>query len=242
VPCPIYISLWNQGQESKNKSTATNVTATITSIQSSEGAFPSLYLSFIFNLESSLIGSCDVFGATCQTGMVEALVNLNTTVSTTTAACSNYLRAQREAIVGRGPNDPYLYHHPNIDREKYTRLFGRSPQCSVFANRIAQAGAELFNYTKAGHTLSGNSQVALKPTPLVGCPANVSESDFDLYPGGIHHHIGSGRDWHCWGWCNLHVPELQIIYFADNLGLSKYGYNSTNATRWKSESKLYGPL
>ena len=253
VPCRIYISLWNDVQASKDNKTATNATTITRPITRSSTVYPP----FIYDLKSSIIGSCDVFGAICQTGTMEAVLNLTSTLSMTTVACSDYLQAQREAVMRFGSN---------LDRDKYATTFGRSPQCSSFSKRIALGqvrerltetysvlpGATRFNaayyssvikdnYAFAGYTLSGTSQIPPKPTPLAGCPANASEFDSDLYPGGIRHSLGVGRTWNCCGWCNLHAPELQIFYFPDGSGLVNSGFNATNTTRTGPQSGLHVP-
>lgn len=196
-----------------------------------------------------MIGSCDIFGASCQTGTIEAMLNLTTTVATTTVACSDYLRAQQRAVVTEILGTIYTAY---LDRRKYATNFGRSPQCATFAERLRRAQAldyatssqnvvgpnssTLDNdksqwLSSAGYTLSGGSLTPPKPTPLAGCPANASEFDQEFYPLGIHNHYGVGVDFDCCGWCNLHVPELQIFYFPEDSGVVSWGHNATNATR-----------
>lgn len=247
VPCPVYISLWSSDQASKNNASRASATTTIPS----HATFTSAYPPFIFDLKSSMIGGCDIFGAICQTGTIEATLNLTSTVSTTTVACSDYLKAQRAAVVpqtGTQTIAPY----------KWLTRFGRSPQCSTFADWNSRADARRYltkvysvepddskfnsayyssirleDFSVAGYTLSGGSQIPPKPTLLAGCPANASEFDYGLYPGGIHYHIGVGRTWDCCGWCNLHVPQLQIFYFPDESEVAASVYNATNAARIK---------
>ncbi len=247
VPCPVYISLWSSDQASKNNASRASATTTIPS----DATFATAYPPFIFDHESSMIGGCDVFGAICQTGTIEATLNLTSTVSTTTVACSDYLKAQQAALEMQSGG-------PYIDRDQWLTRFGRSPQCATFVDRsyrgAGQSGATAsytvspgetyFNsayyssirsedFSIAGYTMSGGSLIPPKPTPLAGCPANASEFDENLYPAGIHHHIGAGRDWDCCGWCNLHVPQLQIFYFPDESGVVGSVYNASNATRMK---------
>ena len=248
VPCPDYISLWNGVQASTTNGTGANATTTTSSKAAPWAGDPP----FIFDLKSSMIGSCDIFGAICQTGTIEAKLNFTTTISTTTVACSDYLTAQAWAMI-----NTLLV--PHLDREEYATKFGRSPQCTAFLERIASIRAlhgattsfpinptdtkfnsayyssiQLEDYSLAGYTLSDGSQIPPKPTPLAGCPANASLFDDNLFPGGIHHHPGVGRDWDCCGWCNLDVPELQVFYFPEELEVLNSGHNATNATRTKA--------
>lgn len=247
VPCPVYISLWSSDQASKNNASRASATTTIPS----DDTFATAYPPFIFDLKSSMIGGCDVFGAICQTGTIEATLNLTSTVSTTTVACSDYLKAQKAALELQTGG-------PHIDRHEWLTRFGHSPQCSTFVERGIRAAAHsdltkrysvspgatdlnsayyssirLQDFSIAGYTLSGGSQIPPKPTPLAGCPANASEFDYYLYPGGIHYHVGAGREWNCCGWCNLHVPQLQIFYFPDESDVVGSAYDTTNATRVK---------
>jgi len=247
VPCPDYISMWNNVQASKTNETRANATTTRPPDPPPDPLFLTTYPPFIFNLESSMIGSCDIFGASCQTGTIEAMLNLTSTVATTTVACSDYLRAQQRAVVTEILGTIYTAY---LDRREYATKFGRSPQCATFAERIRRAkslddatrsyhvvgpdSSTLDNsqvLSLAGYTLSGGSQIPPKPTPLAGCPANASEFDQGFYPLGIHNHYGVGRDYDCCGWCNLHVPELQIFYFPEESEVVGWGHNATNATR-----------
>ena len=68
---------------------------------------------------------------------------------------------------------------------------------------------------------------------------NSSEHDAELWPGGDHQSIRTGRTWDCCGWCNLHVPGLQIFYFPNESELVDSALNATNATRTMPESHRY---
>lgn len=246
--------MWNDVQPSKHNGTRANATTTIPPSRRPQDL--TTYPPFIFNLESSMIGSCDIFGAICQTGTIEATLNLTSTVATTTVACSDYLRAQLEAVRPPTLGTAYTPYTAYIDRGKYVTMFGRSPQCATFAERAITANylriatrsagpdimldkSEAASYasyqlgylTLAGFTLSGGSRIPPKPTPLAGCPANASEFDSSLYPGGYHHHAGAMVDFDCCGFCNLNVPELQIFYFPDESEVVVSGHNATNETR-----------
>ena len=250
VPCPFYISIWNSIESSKM-----NMTTTPSSDSYSTTTSPN-YPNFVYgNYDTTTIGSCDLFGALCQTGTIKALVNRNGTTSTTSVACSDYLSAQKYAYQSSHQNEGIGY--PGA----FAASFGRSPQCSSFSKLSLQSlalngatqsydttivstwGASYYasiqsqDYSLAGYTLSGTSWIAPKATPLPGCPSNASAFDTSLYPGAIHHYAGAGHEWDCCGFCVLRVPQLQVFYWPDQSINGSSGLNTTNATRTNPDPK-----
>ena len=250
VPCPFYISIWNSIESSKM-----NMTTTPSSDSYSTTTSPN-YPNFVYgNYDTTTIGSCDLFGALCQTGTIKALVNRNSTTSTTSVACSDYLSAQKYAYQSSHQNEGIGY--PGA----FAASFGRSPQCSSFSKLSLQSlalngatqsydttivstwGASYYasiqsqDYSLAGYTLSGTSWIAPKATPLPGCPSNASAFDTSLYPGAIHHYAGAGHEWDCCGFCVLRVPQLQVFYWPDQSINGSSGLNTTNATRTNPDPK-----
>ena len=255
IPCPFYISIWNSVESSKMNTTTT---ASQQNLSSTTTAPPS-YPNFVYgNYETTNIGSCDLFGALCQTGTIEALVNHNGSTSTTSVACSKYLSAQRHAYESAHQVEGIGY--PGA----FAASFGRSPQCSSFLRLSVQSDASVGitrsydttvwsgwgpsywssirsqDYSLAGYTLSGTSWIAPKATPLPGCPSNASVYDTGLYPGGLHHYAGAGHEWDCCGWCILSVPELQVFYWPDQSINGSSGLTMTNTTRSNLEPKPLG--
>ena len=249
VPCSIYQSIWSSIEASTSNATTT-ISGNATTTTSSN------YPNYVYDYNTTTIGSCDLFGALCQTGTIDALVNINGTTSTTAVACSSYLSAQK---------DLYLSQHQNEgigDPGTYALSFGRSPQCATFSSLSIQSGALaaatqtydplggfpaslwssniLQDYSIAGYTLSGTSWIAPKATPLPGCPANASSFDTSLFPGGVQHYAGAGHQWDCCGWCLLLVPELQVFYWPDGSTNSSIGSNTTNSTQLSIDTKPQG--
>lgn len=263
VPCYAYISIWNSIEASKsNTSTSLNYPNTTTT--SSVGytnittaALPS-YPHFVYDYKTTNIGSCDLFGALCQTGTIEASVTYNGTTSTTTVACSDYLSAQKSKYQSMHPFEVIS------NADEFALSFGRSPQCSTFVRLSQQSAAldgatrtyppnsyydaayyssvQLEDYSLAGYSLSGTVQIAPKPTLLAGCPANASVFDPSLYPAAVHHSAGAGHTWDCCGWCLLRVPELQVFYWPDQVSNSSSGLNTTNSTNPNASSKSQGAV
>jgi len=258
VPCYAYISIWNSVEASRsNTSTSLNYPNTTTTSSAdytniTTAALPS-YPDFVYDYKTTNIGSCDLFGALCQTGTIEALVTYNGTTSTTAVACSNYLSAQKYAYESMHPYEGI------DDPGQFALSFGRSPQCSTFVRLTQQRAAldaatrtyapnsdfnaahyssvQLEDYSLAGYSLSGTVQIAPKATPLAGCPANASIFDPSLYPGAVHHSAGVGHTWDCCGWCLLEVPELQVFYWPDQVTNSSSELNTTKSTHPNASSK-----
>lgn len=232
----------------------TTITSSLDYTNTTSAALPN-YPNFVYDYNTTKIGSCDIFGALCQTGTIEALVTHNGTTSTTAVACSDYLSAQKYAYQS-------MHQYEGIgDPGQYALSFGRSPQCSTYV-RLSQQNAalngatqtyattdsyfnaayyssvQLENYSLAGYSLSGTVQIAPKVTPLAGCPANASVLDPSLYPGAVRHSAGAGHTWDCCGWCLLMVPELQVFYWPDQVTNSSSGLNVTNSIPPKASSEL----
>ena len=252
IPCPFYISIWNSIESSKM-----NMTTTSSSNYST--APPPNHPNFVYgHYDTTKIGSCDLFGALCQTGSITALVDYNGTTSTTSVACSDYLSAQKDAYQSSHQNEGIGY--PGA----FAASFGRSPQCSSFAQLSLQSNAlngatqsydttvvsswdasyyasiRSKDYSLAGYTLSGTSWIAPKATPLPGCPSNASVFDTSLYPGAINHYAGAGHQWDCCGFCVLRVPQLQVFYWPDQSINGSSGLNTTNGSRPNPDQKPSG--
>ena len=70
---------------------------------------------------------CNLWGPLCQTGTIVVDVNLTTTSTSTTVPCSSYLSAQ--SYSAQPPN------HVRPDQYgDYMASFGRSPECTSYAN------------------------------------------------------------------------------------------------------------
>jgi len=144
--------------------------------------------------------ACDIYGPDCQTGLITVGVDLTTTTTTATLACSEYLTAQSSFIM----KDIHYREdwHPFYPLE-WQRGFGHSPECTSYA-QVWQKGGQ-YTFSNCG---SRNTVVqAAEHSDLGGLPSQV--------PPGVL------RDWQdqyyvCCGNCSLHVSEVRLYYFPES--------------------------
>ena len=104
---------------------------------------PAPYFSYIIPFGQTQ--ECDIYGLVCQTGSIAVGINLTTTTMTTVLPCSSYLTAQSNYIVGAGQfqNDGQAMMWMETGGtgivETWGASFGRSPECSSFAQAFSNS-------------------------------------------------------------------------------------------------------
>lgn len=147
---------------------------------------------------------CDIYGPTCQTGIITIGSSKECTPSfTTTLQCSSYLRSQREYL--QSVTD--LFDPAWKNTWKWINNFGRSPECRSFASIWQEGGTYSFTGCQAAEahlqaTASYQSPLA-EALPLL---YNKAAAYYDWPPEDLLI---------CCGRCNVETPRVRLLYFPD---------------------------
>ena len=111
-----------------------------------------------------------------------------------------------------------------VNDEHYSSSFGRSPQCTSYAEgwKNYQTTTAAWDFPKCD-----NSSGTLK------------EPDFYIPPGVFGHHIANGYE--CCGPCQLDIREIRLVYFPED-GEVKTCSNGTATNGTVSRSSSTGPI
>lgn len=183
---------------------------------STSSYFASQASKFTYSIPYGQPQECDIYGPLCQTGSITVAVNLTNVTTATVLPCSSYLILQSYYLRAAGD----LYEGDYYQDHWYTS-FGRSPQCTSFAQA----------YSRGQFTLSncGNKNTVI----------NIDLSPYGADPGGIpslQQPSGMLREFSmnylgtCCGNCTVDISEGRLYYFPDNTSTdcrSDETYNST---------------
>ena len=144
---------------------------------------------------SNSTGGCDVYGPLCQTGSTVVGFKRRSTIATTTVACSHYLSANAQTVRTN-----------SAAHSSWLRGFGRSPQCSSYAEIIrgSASGSSDFGVlsscTDDGHKFGATVLPARGFLPPgISMPFGVNESTV-----------------HCCGPCAIFIPRVELLYFPED--------------------------
>lgn len=134
---------------------------------------------------------CDIFGPIDQPGDVVVGINETSTTATTEVACSQYLSAQSVSLVGQAQGFDL-----GCSDKKYAMSFGRSPECSSYAN-----GKLLYRSECA--TGAGGQ--------VTGLPTTADPDTYCNPPCFQNPQVGA-QDYQCCRSCQVHIDQVQVIY------------------------------
>ena len=167
-------------------------------------------LNFSFPIEELKQQGCDIFGPTCQQGnVVVKEEGASCGTSSRTLPCSEYLTSQSSYLLSLAGMD--FFKHPQVStvRQSWQQTFGESPECRSFASAFLHGGALSLSGCPAGKTQISVAQSKSLPPEVpawVVAPAEkLAQTSFT-----------KGMDeWICCGMCELNVPKVEVLYFAD---------------------------
>ena len=172
---------------------------------------------------------CNIYGLACQTGSITVGVNFTTTTTTTVLPCSSYLTAQSDYIVSAGLSAGQFIQADGLQWPgapgtgvvgTWGLSFGRSPECSSFAQANSNT---LYTFSNCG---SSNRVISTQ------FDWELSETAFDYYPpeippGVVRFYEGTPHLETCCGNCTLDFSELRLYYFPDG-NSTECQYNGTS--------------
>lgn len=175
---------------------------------------PTTSLPFRYHVPYNHSQACNIFGPTCQKGMVTvdaSVYGCKTTSST--LPCSSYLASQSHWLGDFNPGDPSWL--------EWKKRFGRSPECKSYASVMKNYGT----YTFSGCPADQSAQAARNTIPNA-IPPGIFGQDFFRGDGNNHdvkfrgqykyqHQIDMLLEETCCGNCTAKVPEVEIFYFPD---------------------------
>ena len=165
---------------------------------------------------------CDIYGLACQTGSITVGIDLTTTTMTTVLPCSSYLTAQSNYIVNAGQlqnGDQVMQWIGGIGTGivgTWAASFGRSPECSSFAQAFSNSRYTFSDCGSSNTILS--TQVFWEGT--FGYPPQIP-------PGLARYYDGLDISSTCCGNCTLDFSEMRLYYFPDG-NSTDCQYNGTS--------------
>lgn len=162
-----------------------------------------------------LTTECNIWGPLCQTGSIVVAVNMTSTTTFTTVACSHYLAAQSASVASIVANPIGTMWGDDERMVDYQSSLGRSPECTSYAKALDLAAIVISAYNPGGNPYTLNPLASL---PLPNCIANSSSNLLPLInylPAGIG--VGdSVFDFRlpiCCGNCSFRATEFRLLYF-----------------------------
>ena len=160
---------------------------------------------FNYYIPYNISQPCDIFGPTCQTGIITVGSSKQCTPSfTTTMQCSSYIRSQREYL--QSVTD--LFDPAWKNTWKWINNFGRSPQCRSFASIWQDGGT--FSLAGCPATEAQLQATESYQRPLAGALPllyNRAAMNYDWPPQDVHV---------CCGKCDVDAPRVRLLYFPDD--------------------------
>lgn len=151
---------------------------------------------FPFIIPYNQTQECNIFGPICQTGSITVGVDLTSTITTTSMPCSSYLTSQSSYI-------SHFNFYPDAIKPywpfEWLEGFGRSPECSSYADVWRSQGKYTFSSCGSNDAVVPASQGIVLPHQVP--PGVLRQIPFQVYE--------------CCGNCTLHVSEVRLYYFRD---------------------------
>lgn len=157
---------------------------------------------------------------------------MTTTVTTTTVPCSYYLSAQAQSAPTGWDGIVDGKSRPNAD---FLASFGRSPECSVYADDFKFIKAESVWSNSQAHkhkhilteesadlkkALATEYEAAKSEVQFSKCGSNIQSDPRSYFPPRVsNYHIGGPEtDFYCYGSCTLLIREIKLLYFPATSG------------------------
>lgn len=176
---------------------------------------------------------------------------MTTTITTTTVPCSYYLSAQAQSVPSGWRADGKSI--PNAD---FLSSFGRSPECSVYADDFKAQSVEskslwsLLAQARRNKQILSRESAQLKKALVTEneavksvfqfskCESNIQSDPRSYVPPGVSiYHIGGlETDFYCCGPCTLSIREIRLLYFPPTSGCSEDLVNATSEKEKRARS------
>ena len=191
LPCSMLISLDRGAGNPTGQPNATRSGTSMTEVPN-----------YIRPSQNPRSNGCDIYGPIDQMGSIIVGVNLTSTTSTTTVACSSYLAFQSQSVLAGGvmggsPGRPGL--GGTCADPEYQISFGRSPECTSYAN-----GKLDYRPKECG---TGPSAVA------TGLPPDADPQTYCNPPCLINPVQAGAANYNCCGNCRFNVDEVKVLYW-----------------------------